>query len=100
MLEDTRLRLGLDQKNCLVPKVLPWEGTDYHLVTFSMDDGWRRKQFIGGGCSLDGRVAIVKLVWTQFGHRLKEAETCEAVHKDGLIAGVVTLLGAQKSAPL
>ena len=100
MLEDGRLCLGFNENNCRVPSVLPWHGTDYELVTFTLDDGWRRKRFIAGACSSNGSVAVVKLIWRQYGRRLRETETCEAVHMDGLVAGVVTLLGAQDSMPI
>ena len=100
MLEDTRLRLRCAPMNRLVPSVLAWQGTDYHLFLLSMDGGWTRKRFIAGGYSQDGGVAVVKLVWGQIGRRLKESRSCEDIHKDGLIAGIVTLLGEQDDSPL
>ena len=39
----TQIHLCHDQKNCLVPSMLPWHSKDYRLVTFSLGDGWRRK---------------------------------------------------------
>ena len=98
MLEDTQLLLHFNQ-NRLVSSVLPWHSKDYKLTTFSMDDGWRRKQFIGGGYSPDGEVVVVKLVWRQSSYRLKEAEVCERIHNDGTVAGVVCLLGDHNDSP-
>ena len=65
-----------------------------------MDDGWRRKRFIAGGYGRAGGVAVVKLVWGQIGRRLKESRSCEDIHKDELVAGIVTLLGEQDDSPL
>ena len=98
MLEDTRLVLHFDQ-NRLVSSVLPWHGKDYKLTTFSMDDGWRRKRFIAGGYSPDGEVVVVKLAWRRSGRQEKEAEVCERIHNDGLVAGVVSLLGDHNDSP-
>ena len=86
--------------NRLVPSVLAWQGTDYNLFLLSMDDGWRRKGFIAGRYSQDGGVAVVKLVCWQIGRRLKESRSCEDIHKDELVAGIVTLLGEQDDSPL
>jgi hypothetical protein len=99
MLKGTRLHLRRDQKNHLVPSMLPWHDKAYELTTFHIDDGWRRTRFMAGGYSPDGEVAVVKLVWKQSGGRLNEARMCESIHKDNLVTGIVSLLGDHNDPP-
>ncbi|KAF8501998.1 hypothetical protein JB92DRAFT_3123903 [Gautieria morchelliformis] len=64
---------------------------------------WDSLGYVGeakaGGYSPEGQVVVVKLVWRQSGGRLNEAEVSERVHKNGLVAGIVTLLGDHNDSP-